>query len=78
MTRKQLRSALELLLHDYGYSYAGDGQLIENAIRGFTSARIVRHKFRDIYDAVEYLMPIIRADSFIDRYNQLTKQNQCV
>lgn len=52
-------------LHDYGYDYLC-GNLIQLGIQGFSSDRGLG-KFRDVYDAAEYLIPIVRDDEFRNR-----------
>ncbi len=53
------------LLNDYGYDFQGN-VLIEKAIKGFTSARVVG-RFRDAYDAAVYMCPIIHDDEYTRR-----------
>lgn len=59
-----MEKRLHRLLQEYGYRLDGHS-LVSVGIRGFTSSRIVC-RVRDIWDACEYLIPIIRDDDFTD------------
>lgn len=67
---RDLRSALR----SYGYDYVGN-RLIELAVRGFTSERIIG-QFRDIRDACEYMIPRIADEAFRLRV-QPPKEHKC-
>jgi hypothetical protein len=64
-----VKTRLKLLLKDYGYEMQGN-TLIEKAIRGFTSARVI-NRFRDVFDAAEYLRPVIADENFSNRLNKI-------
>jgi len=69
-----IHKQLAILLRDYDYSYMEQsGTLIRKGIRGFCSDEIIPHKFRSIFSAVEYLIPIVREDEFSKRYRELTE-----
>lgn len=66
---EQIKNQLRTLLRDHGYTMEG-ATLIQKAIRGFCSARVVG-RFRDTIDACEWLIPVIREDGFSDRLRKI-------
>lgn len=62
-------TTLQTLLFDFGYRVEGK-ILIENAIPGFTSERIVT-RVSSLYDAAERLCPLVRDDEFTRRFTGL-------
>ncbi len=65
-----MQTKIRVLLADFGYRVEG-GVLIENAIRGFTSERVVT-RVSDSYDAAERLCPILSDAHFTRRFVALT------
>lgn len=57
----------ETLLRDFGYRMEGR-TLIRNGVRGLLSDQIIG-RFRDAFDACEYLIPIISDLEFSRRVN---------
>jgi len=73
--KQPIHKQLAMLLSNYDYSYIEQtGTLIRKGIRGFCSDEIIPHKFRSIFAAVEYLIPIVREDEFSERYRKLTEE----
>ena len=67
--RNNVETRLKVLLRDYGYKMEGN-LLISMAIRGFTSESIFG-RYRDIYDAAERMVPIIRDDGYYTRFREI-------
>lgn len=59
-------SVARQLLADFGYRVEGK-VLVENAVRGFTSERVIA-QVRDEYDAMERLCPLLASDEFTRRF----------
>lgn len=66
-----MNEKLKVLLRDYGYKVCGN-ELIQTAYRQMPQ-RAVR-RCRDVIDAAEQLIPIIRDDAFYSRYQEITNQ----
>lgn len=62
-------TALKVLLRDYGYEYR-DGLLIEKAIPGWTSARVVG-TYRSLFAAADSLNAICDS-AYTDRWVKIT------
>jgi len=69
--KSQLTIRLEVLLRDFGYRFTGD-TLIEKAIRGHTSERVVGRFLGGIFAAAEHLIPIIHDEEYHNRWTKIT------
>lgn len=66
---KKRETMLKTLLRDYGYKFES-GTIYSLGIRGFTSTQAVR-RARDLCDAVEQLVPIVKEPAFFNRYKKI-------
>lgn len=69
MRHRGVSHGLAVLLHDYGYRVDGTS-LIQLADR-FESERVVT-RVRSLFDAAEYLAPLIHDTAYVDRMVRLT------
>ena len=65
-----VQTKMERLLKDFGYRMAGD-TLICCGIKGWSSDMVVG-RFKSLYEAVDYLCPIIRDDEYTERFTNLS------
>lgn len=71
--REYVHSALTVLLRDYGYTIS-DNRLIQKAerIAWYSSPERTVCYVRDIIDAAERLIPLLKDDEYYRRYNKIT------
>lgn len=66
-----LDTKLKVLFRDFGFKVEGT-TIIRLGIRGFTSDRIWGH-CRNLFDAAEQLLPIIKDEAYTRRLLEITK-----
>lgn len=69
-----MHNRLRRLILDFGYRYQ-EGVLIANGVKGFMPAKVIPQKFRSLWDAVEYLIPVINDPEFYRGYQEICRQD---
>lgn len=72
--REKYHASLNVILRDFGYRFSGD-RLYSLPV-AYIPERLVPHRFSDVGQAAEYLIPIVHDDEFYNRLKAAEKRAQ--